>query len=53
MAVGIVGSGQAIAGAMWPAIFQSGISDYGWRDTALGYGVLSSRPWSHELCVPS
>ena len=40
MAVGIVGSGQAIAGAMWPAIFQSGISDYGWRDTALGYGVF-------------
>ncbi len=40
MAVGIVGSGQAIAGAVWPAIFQSGISDYGWRDTALLYGIF-------------
>ncbi len=40
MAVGIVGSGQAIAGAIWPAIFQHGISNIGWRDTALYYGVF-------------
>lgn len=40
MAVGIVGSGQAIAGAMWPALFQYGISTVGWRDTALAYGIF-------------
>ncbi|MBT6276979.1 MAG: MFS transporter, partial [Chromatiales bacterium] len=41
MAVGIVGSGQAIAGAVWPAIFQSGIADVGWRETSLWYGVFA------------
>lgn len=40
MAVGIVGSGQAIAGAMWPAVFQYGISTVGWRETALAYGIF-------------
>lgn len=40
MAVGIVGSGQAIAGAMWPAIFQYGIATVGWRETAFRYGVF-------------
>lgn len=41
MAVGIVGSGQAIAGAMWPAVFQYGISTVGWRETALAYGIFA------------
>ncbi|MFT5176361.1 MAG: MFS family permease [Gammaproteobacteria bacterium] len=40
MAVGIVGGGQAIAGATWPPIFQAGISSVGWRETALAYGVF-------------
>ena len=40
MAVGIVGSGQAIAGAMWPAVFQYGINSVGWRETALYYGIF-------------
>ena len=40
MAVGIVGGGQAIAGATWPAVFQIGISTVGWRDTAFGYGLF-------------
>ena len=52
MAVGIVGSGQAIAGATWPRLFQEGINTVGWRETSLLYGVfalltmvpLSSRP---------
>ena len=40
MAIGIVGSGQAIAGAGWPAIFQLGIESVGWRDTSFYYGVF-------------
>jgi len=41
MAVGIVGSGQAVAGCTWPVVFQAGISSVGWRDTALAYGVFA------------
>jgi len=41
MAVGIVGSGQALAGATWPRIFQEGIETIGWRDTSLLYGVFA------------
>jgi MFS family permease len=40
MAVGVVGSGQAIAGASWPAIFQHGIATVGWRETSFYYGVF-------------
>jgi len=40
MAVGIVGSGQALAGAVWPRIFQEGILGFGWRETGLLYGVF-------------
>ncbi|MGK0169974.1 MAG: MFS family permease [Gammaproteobacteria bacterium] len=40
MAVGIVGGGQAIAGATWPRIFQEGIATVGWRETSLLYGVF-------------
>lgn len=39
-AVGIVGSGQALAGAVWPPIFQHFIGAIGWRDTAFWYGVF-------------
>ncbi|MEM7408430.1 MAG: MFS transporter [Pseudomonadota bacterium] len=40
MAVGIVGSGQAIAGAGWPPLFQYGIATIGWRETSLYYGCF-------------
>jgi MFS family permease len=40
MAVGIVGSGQALAGAVWPPIFQRFFDTVGWRDTALWYGAF-------------
>ncbi|GIR55358.1 MAG: hypothetical protein CM15mP62_28290 [Rhodospirillaceae bacterium] len=39
-AVGIVGSGQALAGAVWPPIFQSSFASIGWRDTAFWYGIF-------------
>lgn len=40
MAVGIVGSGQALAGAVWPPIFQHFFNGIGWRETAFWYGVF-------------
>ena len=39
-AVGIVGSGQAISGAIWPPIFQYSFEIIGWRETAFWYGVF-------------
>ncbi|MBM84868.1 MAG: MFS transporter [Rhodospirillaceae bacterium] len=40
VAVGIVGSGQALAGAVWPPIFQHFFNSVGWRETATWYGVF-------------
>ena len=39
-AVGILGSGQALAGGLWPPVFQYGLENLGWRTTALLYGLL-------------
>lgn len=39
-AVGIVGSGQAISGAVWPPVFQHFFDAIGWRETAVWYGVF-------------
>lgn len=41
MAVAIVASGQAVAGAVWPNIFQFGIDEAGWRETWFWYGVFA------------
>lgn len=41
MAVGIVGSGQALAGALWPPIFNHTFGIYGWRETSFWYGVFT------------
>jgi MFS family permease len=41
LAVAIVASGQAVAGAVWPNIFQYGIDSFGWRDTWFWFGVFA------------
>ena len=41
MAVGIVASGQSLAGILWPPIFGYFMQSHGWRRTALGYGVFA------------
>ncbi|MDP6814393.1 MAG: MFS transporter [Alphaproteobacteria bacterium] len=41
MAAGIVGSGQGLAGALWPPIFQHFFDTIGWRQTAVWYGLFS------------
>ncbi len=40
MAVGIVGSGQALSGALWPPVFQYFFDTIGWRKTAIWYGIF-------------
>jgi MFS family permease len=40
MAVGVVGSGQGLAGAIWPPVFQHAFTEIGWRETSLWYGVF-------------
>jgi len=40
MAVGVVGSGQALSGAVWPPVFQYFFGEIGWRETAVWYGVF-------------
>ena len=41
MAVGIVISGQSLAGFLWPPVFELGIGAFGWRDTYLYYGLFA------------
>lgn len=65
MAVGIVGSGQGLAGAIWPPVFQHYFDAIGWRQTSFWYGVfalatmlplafiLRQRPPQPEAAPPS
>ena len=39
--VGVVFSGQAVGGAVWPLIFQYSNESIGWRGTATWYGVAA------------
>ena len=38
-ALALISSGQYVAGALWPSIFERGISVFGWRETMLAFGV--------------
>lgn len=40
-AVGVVGSGQGLAGMIWPQAFHHLIAAVGWRQTALYYGLFA------------
>ena len=40
-AVGIVTSGQSLAGFLWPPIFELGLGSVGWRGTYLLYGLFA------------
>ena len=39
-ALALIASGQYVAGAIWPFLFERAIAAYGWRQTMMGYGVL-------------
>jgi MFS family permease len=40
-AVALISAGQSLAGAVWPLVFQAGISEFGWRRTMLLFGLFS------------
>lgn len=39
-ALALIASGQYVAGALWPPLFERAMAAYGWRMTMLGFGVL-------------
>jgi MFS family permease len=39
-AIALVSSGQYVAGALWPLLFQIGVDAYGWRQTMRIYAVF-------------
>src|SRR5262245_44999534 len=39
-ALALIASGQYIAGAVWPPIFERVIAAYGWRQSMIGFGLL-------------
>jgi len=41
LAVAVVASGQGIAGAIWPGVFDVLIDDYGWRGALFIYGLFA------------
>ena len=41
MAVGLVASGQSLAGFLWPPIFELGLTEIGWRATYIYYGIAT------------
>lgn len=41
-ALALVASGQYIAGALWPPIFERTIADFGWQATMLGFGAFAA-----------
>jgi predicted MFS family arabinose efflux permease len=36
----MISSGQSLAGAFWPIVFQAGITEFGWRRTMLVFGLF-------------
>ena len=41
MAIAITASGQALAGAVWPLIFEPSIASVGWQETWRTYGMVA------------
>jgi MFS family permease len=39
-ALALISSGQYVAGAIWPTLFERGIALFGWRDTMLLFGAV-------------
>lgn len=42
LAVGIAGSGYYLSGAIWPAVIQKGMTDFGWQTTLIRIGLFSA-----------
>jgi MFS family permease len=39
-AIALISSGQSVAGAIWPMLFEHGVESFGWRHTMLAYAVF-------------
>lgn len=39
-AIALIASGQYLAGAFWPPLFERAIAMWGWRQTMVGFGVV-------------
>ncbi len=39
-AMALIASGQYLAGAFWPPLFERAIAAYGWQQTMIGFGLL-------------
>jgi MFS family permease len=39
-ALALIASGQYIAGAMWPSVFERAIAAYGWQQCMVGFGLF-------------
>jgi MFS family permease len=52
-ALAFISSGQYIAGIVWPAVFERGITSYGWQATMLAYSavVIAVIPPLTLLCL--
>ena len=37
----LISSGQSLSGVMWPILFQTGITEFGWRQTMLVFGLFA------------
>jgi MFS family permease len=40
-ALALISSGQYVAGAIWPPIFEHAVAEIGWRATMVGFGALA------------
>jgi MFS family permease len=40
MAIALISSGQYVAGAIWPMLFERGIARFGWQATMLGFAAV-------------
>jgi MFS family permease len=41
-ALSLISSGQYVAGALWPPVFQRTIELFGWRSTMMGFGITAA-----------
>ena len=41
-ALALITSGQYVAGAIWPTLFELGTAHYGWRTTSIAFGVVEA-----------
>jgi MFS family permease len=40
-AIALISSGQYVAGVLWPALFERGLTEFGWQTVMLAYGVFA------------